>query len=137
MVCFGALLRNKFLVKPKPKEEPADNLGITLEKNLKEASEIREAVFRGWHLWLKEKDLNEHLSPLAVEKLNDKASAVKIRMTQREALDERLSDMTRIVEEVSRRIEKIIPHLKNYIVDSDVYTNIQVIGRHADEARLA
>jgi uncharacterized protein YhaN len=137
MVCFGALLRNKFLVKPKPKEEPADNLGITLEKNLKEASEIREAVFRGWHLWLKEKDLNEHLSPLAVEKLNDKASAVKIRMTQREGLDERLSDMTRTVEEVSRRIEKIIPHLKNYIVDSDVYTNIQVIGRHADESRLA
>jgi len=137
MICFGALLRNKFLVKPKPKEEPADNLGITLENNLNEASEIREALFREWHLWLKEKGLNEHLSPLAAEKLNDKASAIKIRMVQREGLNERLSYMTRTVEEVSRRIEKIVPHLKNYVVDSDVYTNIQVIGRHADESRLA
>ena len=137
VVCFGAFLRNKILIELRPKEEPEDNLGITLEKNLNEASQEREALFRGWRFWLNKKGLDEHLSPLVTEKLGDKTSGIKIRIDQREGVNERLRVMAITVEEVSRRIGKLVPHLKNYIVDSDVYTNIQVIGRHADESRLA
>ena len=58
-------------------------------------------------------------------------------MVQRESIDERLSDMSKTIEEVSRRIEKIAPFLKNYIIDNDIPTNIQVICRHFDEARIS
>ncbi|MBO62233.1 MAG: hypothetical protein CMG33_01755 [Candidatus Marinimicrobia bacterium] len=137
MVCLGALLRNKILVELKREEEPEDKLEISLLKSLDDAIENRETVFKAWRSWLSERDLDQHLSPLATEKLGDKASGIKIRMAQREGVDERLSDMTKTIEEVSRRVEKIAPSLKNYIVNSDIPTNIQVIGRHYDEARLA
>ena len=78
----------------------------------------------------------EHLSPLATEKLGDKACGVKIRMVQRESIDERLSDMSKTIEDVSRRIEKIAPFLKNFVVDRDIPTSIQVICRHFDEMRI-
>ena len=136
-VCFGALLHNKILIELRPKEEPEDILGVTLEKKLNEASQEREALFRGWRFWLNKKGLDEHLSPLVTEKLGDKTSGIKIRIDKREGVNERLRVMAITVEEVSRRIGKLVPLLKNYIVDSDVYTNIQVIGRHADESRLA
>ena len=136
-VCFGALLRNKILIELRPKEEPEDSLAITLEKNLNEARKNRESLLQSWRYWLNKKGLDEHLSPLATEKLGDKTSGIKIRIDQREGVNERLRDMAKTVEEVSRRIEKLVPHLTNYIVDSDVYTNMQVIGRHADESRLA
>ena len=137
VVCFGALIRNKILIELRPKEEPEDSLGVTLEKNLNEASQEREALFRSWRYWLNRKGLDENLSPLVTEKLGDKTSGIKIRIDQREGVNERLRGMASTVEEVSRRIGKLVPHLKNYIVDSDAYTNIQVIGRHADESRLA
>jgi len=136
-VCFGALLRNKILIELRPKEESEDSLAITLENNLNEARKNRESLLQSWRYWLNKKGLDEHLSPLATEKLGDKTSGIKIRIDQREGVNERLRDMAKTVEEVSRRIEKLVPHLKNYIVDSDVYTNMQVIGRHADESRLA
>lgn len=137
MISLGALLRNKNLVAIKPAEEPEDNLGVSLVKLLEDATKKRERVFGEWLLWLSERGLDQHLSPLATEKLGDKASGIKIRMAQRESIDERLSDMSKTIEEVSRRIEKIAPFLKNYILDNDIPTNIQVICRHFDEARIS
>ena len=137
MVSLGALLRNKNLVAIKPAEEPEDNLEVSLVKLLEDATKKRERIFGEWLLWLSERGLDQHLSPLATEKLGDKASGIKIRMVQRESIDERLSDMSKTIEEVSRRIEKIAPFLKNYIIDNDIPTNIQVICRHFDEARIS
>ena len=137
MVGLGALLRNKILVAIKPAEESEDSLEASLVKFLEDATEKRERIFGEWLLWLSERGLDQHLSPLATEKLGDKASGIKIRMVQRESIDERLSDMSKTIEEVSRRIEKIAPFLKNYIIDNDIPTNIQVICRHFDEARTS
>jgi len=137
MVGFGALLRNKILVAIKPEEESEDKLEVSLVKFLEDATKKRERTFGEWFLWLSERGLDQHLSPLATEKLGDKASGIKIRMVQRESIDERLSDMSKTIEEVSRRIEKIAPFLKNYIIDNDIPTNIQVICRHFDEARIS
>jgi len=137
MVSLGALLRNKNLVAIKPAEEPEDNLEVSLVKLLEDATKKRERIFGEWLLWLSERGLDQHLSPLATEKLGDKASGIKIRMVQRESIDERLSDMAKTIEEVSRRIEKIAPFLKNYIIDNDIPTNIHVICRHFDEARIS
>ena len=137
MVSLGALLRNKNLVAIKPAEEPEDNLEVSLVKLLEDATKKRERIFGEWLLWLSERGLDQHLSPLATEKLGDKASGIKIRMVQRESIDERLSDMSKTIEEVSRRIEKIASFLKNYTIDNDIPTNIQVICRHFDEARTS
>jgi len=43
--------------------------------------------------------------------------------------------MSKTIEDVSRRIEKIAPFLKNFVVDRDIPTSIQVICRHFDEMR--
>ncbi len=137
MVSLGALLYNKNLVGIKPGEEPEDRLEVSLVKFLADATEKRERVFSEWFLWLSERGLDQSLSPLTAEKLGDKASGIKIRMVQRESIDERLNDMSKTIEEVSRRVEKIAPFLKNYILDNDIPTNIQVICRHFDEARIS
>jgi uncharacterized protein YhaN len=136
MVSLGALLRNKILVEMKMYEESEDVLEISLVKLLTDATEERERSFSGWFLWLSERGLDQQLSPLAAEKLGDKASGIKIRMVHRESLDERLSEMSRTIEKVSSRVEKLAPFLKNYIVDNDTSMNIQLICRHFDEARI-
>ncbi len=136
MVSLGALLRNKILVEIKPEKEPVDNLEVSLVKLLENATKKREEIFNEWSSWLGERGLDQHLSPLATEKLGDKACGVKIRMVQRESFDERLSDMSKTTEDVSRRIEKIAPFLKNFVVDRDIPTSIQVICRHFDEMRI-
>lgn len=135
MVGFGALFRNKILIEIKPEEEPVDNTEVSLVKLLEEATKKREEIFCEWSSWLGERGLDQHLSPLATEKLSDKTCGVKIRMVQRESIDERLSDMSKTIEDVSRRIEKIAPFLKNFVVDRDIPTSIQVICRHFDEMR--
>jgi len=135
MVGFGALFLNKILIEIKPEEEPVDNLEVSLVKTLENATKKREEIFNEWSSWLGERALDQHLSPLATEKLSDKACGVKIRMVQRESIDERLSDMSKTIEDVSRRIEKIAPFLKNFVVDRDIPTSIQVICRHFDEMR--
>jgi len=135
MVGFGALFLNKILIEIKPEEEPVDNLEVSLVKTLENATKKREEIFDEWSSWLGERALDQHLSPLATEKLSDKACGVKIRMVQRESIDERLSDMSKTIEDVSRRIEKIAPFLKNFVVDRDIPTSIQLICRHFDEMR--
>jgi uncharacterized protein YhaN len=135
MVGFGALFRNKILIEIKPEEEPVDNTEVSLVKVLENATKKRQEIFNEWSSWLDERALDQHLSPLATEKLSDKACGVKIRMVQRESIDERLSDMSKTIEDVSRRIEKIAPFLKNFVVDRDIPTSIQVICRHFDEMR--
>ena len=135
MVGFGALFLNKILIEIKPEEEPVDNLEVSLVKTLENATKKREEIFNEWSSWLGERALDQHLSPLATEKLSDKACGVKIRMVQRESIDERLSDMSKTIEDVSRRIEKIAPFLKNFVVDRDIPTSIQLICRHFDEMR--
>jgi len=105
-------------------------------KLLTNATEEREKSFSGWFLWLSERGLDQQLSPLAAEKLGDKASGIKIRMVHREGIDERLSEMSQTIEKVSQRVEKIAPFLKNYIMDNDTSMNIQLICRHFDEARI-
>jgi len=137
MVSLGALFYNKILVGIKPEEEPKDRLEVSLVKFLADATEKRERAFSEWFLWLSERGLDQSLSPLTAEKLGDKASGIKIRMVQRESIDGRLRDMSKTIEEVSRRVEKIAPFLKNYIIDNDIPTNIQVICRHFDEARIS
>ena len=136
MVGMGALLRNKILVEIKPEEEPVDNLEVSLVTLLENATKKREEIFYEWSSWLSERGLDQHLSPLATEKLGEKACGVKIRMVQRESIDERLSDMSKTTEDVSRRIEKIAPFLKNFVVDRDIPTSIQLICRHFDEMRI-
>ena len=44
--------------------------------------------------------------------------------------------MSKTTEDVSRRIEKIAPFLKNFVVDRDIPTSIQLICRHFDEMRI-
>ena len=136
MVSLGALLRNKILVEIKPEEEPVDNLEVSLVTLLENTKKKREEIFYEWSSWLSERGLDQHLSPLATEKLGEKACGVKIRMVQRESIDERLSDMSKTTEDVSRRIEKIAPFLKNFVVDRDIPTSIQLICRHFDEMRI-
>ena len=137
MVGLGALLRNKILVEMKVEEEVEDKLEVSLVRLLEDATEKRESIFSEWFLWLNERGLDQHLSPLATEKLGDKVCGIKIRMVQKESIDERLSNMSKTIEEVSRRIEKIAPSLKNFVVDIDIPTSIQVICRHFDEARIS
>ena len=57
-------------------------------------------------------------------------------MVQRESIDERLDEMSKTIGEVSSRISKVAPFLKNFIVDSNIPTSIQVIYRHFDETRV-
>ena len=137
MVSLGALLRNKNLIEIRPEEKSVDTLEVSLVKLLENASKKREGAFYEWSSWLGERGLDQHLSPLATEKLGDKACGVKIRMVQRESIDERLGDMSKTAEDVSRRIEKIAPFLKNFVVDRDIPTSIQVICRHFDEMRIS
>ncbi len=137
MVSLGALLRNKNLIEIRPEEKSVDTLEVSLVKLLENASKKREGAFYEWSSWLGERGLDQHLSPLATEKLGDKACGVKIRMVQRESIDERLGDMSKTTEDVSRRIEKIAPFLKNFVVDRDIPTSIQVICRHFDEMRIS
>ena len=113
-----------------------DNLEVSLVKLLENATKKREEIFYEWSSWLGERGLDQQLSPLATEKLGEKACGVKIRMVQRESIDERLSDMSKTTEDVSRRIEKIAPFLKNFVVDRDIPTSIQLICRHFDEMRI-
>ena len=103
---------------------------------MEDASKKREEVFKEWSSWLVERDLDRHLSPLATEKIGDKVSAIKVRMVQRESIDERLDEMSKTIGEVSSRISKVAPFLKNFIVDSNIPTSIQVIYRHFDETRV-
>ena len=137
MVSLGALLRNKNLIEIRPEEEPVDTLEVSLVRLMENATKKREGIFYEWSSWLGERGLDQHLSPLATEKLGDKACGVKIRMVQRESIDERLGDMSKTAEDVSRRIEKIAPFLKNFVVDRDIPTSIQVICRHFDEMRIS
>ncbi len=136
MVGLGALLRNKILIEIKLEGEPVDKLEVSLVKLLENATKKREEIFNEWSSWLGERGLDEHLSPLATEKLGDKACGVKIRMVQKESIDERLSDMSKTIEDVSQRIEKVAPFFKNFVVDKDIPTSIQVICRHFDKMRI-
>ena len=136
MVGFGALLRNKILIEIKLEDDPVDNTEVSLVKILEDATKKREEIFCEWSSWLGERGLDPHLSPLATEKLGDKARGVKIRMVQREGLDKRLSDMSKTIEDVLSRIEKVAPFLKNFVVDRDIPTSIKVICRHFDEMRI-
>ena len=136
MVGLGALFRNKLLIEMQPKEEPEDSLEVSLLKLMEDASKKREEIFKEWSSWLVERGLDRHLSPLATEKIGDKVSAIKVRMVQRESIDERLDEMSKTIGEVSSRISKVAPFLKNFIVDSNIPTSIQVIYRHFDETRV-
>jgi len=136
MITLGGLLYSKFLIKPKHyDEELDDDLEISLVKCLDDTIEKRETIFKNWRSWLNERDLDEHLTPLATEKLGDRVRGIKNMMVQRSGLDQRLSDMERTIEGVSRRVQNIAPTLEQFTINSDIPTNIQIIVRHSDEAR--
>ena len=138
MLALGGLLYNKFLIELKRYDEtPDDDLEISLAKCLDETTENREMVFTNWRSWLVERDLDRSLTPLATEKLDDRARNIRNLIVQRDGLDHRLSDMAMTIEEVSTRVQKIVPSLGRFTINSDIPTNIQVIARHSDEARLA
>jgi uncharacterized protein YhaN len=136
MVGLGALFRNKILIEMQPEEETEDNLEVSLVKLFENATKNREGVFKEWSSWLGQRGLDRHLSPLATEKIGDKVCGLKVRMVQRESIDERLDEMSKTIGEVSSRISKVAPFLKNFIVDSNIPTSIQVIYRHFDETRV-
>ena len=136
MIGLGALFRNKILIEMQPEEQTEDSLEVSLVKLLECATKNREGVFKEWSSWLGERGLDRHLSPLATEKIGDKVCALKVRMVQRESIDERLDEMSKTIGEVSSRISKVAPFLKNFIVDSNIPTSIQVIYRHFDETRV-
>ncbi|SVE45933.1 uncharacterized protein METZ01_LOCUS498787, partial [marine metagenome] len=138
MIALGALLYNKFLIELKRYDEtPDDDLEISLAKCLDETTENRERIFTNWRSWLVERDLDRNLTPLATEKLDDRARSIRNMIVQRDGLDHRLSDMAITIKEVSTRVQKIVPSLGQFTINSDIPTNIQVIARHSDEARLA
>jgi len=138
MITLGALFYNKFLIKPRRyEEEPVDDLEISLEDCLDDAIAKREAIFKNWRSWLGERDLDPHLTPLATEKLNERVRGISNMITQRGSLDQRLSNMEKTIAEVSRRVQKIAPSIEQFTINSDISTNIQIIVRHSDEARLA
>lgn len=138
LVSLGALIFNKFLVKPNHlEEEPDDTLEMSLVKSLDGAIRNKETVFMNWRSWLSERDLDEHLTPLVTDKLDNRASNIKNMIVQRRGLDQRLSAMEMTIQEVSRRVKNIAPLLEQFTVNSDIPTNIHIIVRHSDEARLA
>ncbi len=136
LIVSGVLLRNKILIKTKPEEELEDSLELSLSRALEEAIIKREEIFNEWSMWRNERHLDPHLGPLATEKLDDKASSIKIRMAQRKSIDGRLEDMAKTIDEVLACIKKVVPFLKNFVLDNDIATSIQVICRYFDEARI-
>ncbi len=136
MTVLGAVFYKKITVKPKDEVELDDKLEISLAKRLDKAIEKRETTFESWRSWLKARELDEGLAPLVTEKIGDRVREIKSMMAQRDDLSERLGDMRKTIEGVSQLVEKIAPSLQYFTINSDVPTNIQIIGRYFDEARL-
>ncbi|KMP11813.1 hypothetical protein UZ36_03045 [Candidatus Nitromaritima sp. SCGC AAA799-C22] len=135
MTVLGAFLYRKFKADLQPVEEPEDKLELSLATRVEEAERKQDQTFENWRAWLNGKGLDESLAPLVTEKIGDKIREIKNMMGQKDYLDERLGNMRETVEGVSRLIEKIGPSVENFLINKDIPTNIQVIGRYFDEAR--
>ncbi|MFQ5717466.1 MAG: ATP-binding protein, partial [Nitrospinales bacterium] len=114
------------------KEDPFESLLV--EKAL-QAEKEEDTRFAEWRAWLKQKKLDEYLSPLQAEKVLMIIQQIKGSLRQRAGLEDRLNHMRETADKASRLIGEISPLLKiPAAVDTDTGAMADIISHAYDEA---
>lgn len=114
------------------KDDPFESLLV--EKALQTEKE-EDDRFAEWRVWLKQKNLDEYLSPLQVEKVLMIIQQIKGSLRQRAGLEDRLNHMRETTDKASRLIGELSPLLKiPAALDTDTGAMADIISHAYDEA---
>ncbi len=109
------------------------------EKNLvrqwEQKEKESEEKFGQWREWLRERNLDPGISPIATKNIAKTARQVKTMLAQRARIDERILQMKTLREETWENVLSLEPMLENVSSKNDLPLNIEIIGHAFDESK--
>ena len=122
----------RMIVKAKTTLVKEDLQGPELTGQLKESEEESNKKYADWRAWLKNKNFDENLSPIATEKTLTTIKEIKSMFNQRQDMDQRLNKMEQTKKKATDLIEQIKPNLPGK--SEDIIINIDALHRVYEEA---
>jgi uncharacterized protein YhaN len=123
----------RMIVKAKTTLVKEDLQGPELTGQLKESEGESDKKYANWRTWLKNKNFDANLSPIAAEKTLSTLKEVKNMFNQRQDMSQRLNKMEQTKKKAIDLIEQIKPHLPGNSHIEDIITNIDALHRVYEE----
>jgi uncharacterized protein YhaN len=128
-----------FLFKVSTKAENAIDKEDLTEKNLEQQCDNTQSdlnyKFDEWRQWLKVRNLDPTIAPIATKNIAKTVQQIKTMLTQRTRLDERISQMETLCKETRESVNSLEPFLRNVSLKNDLTLNMDIIGHSFDESK--
>jgi uncharacterized protein YhaN len=124
----------RMILKAKTTLVREDLHGPELTEQLKESKEESDKKYTDWRAWLKNKNFDANLTPIAAEKTLSTLKEIKNMFNQRQDMSQRLNKMKQTKNKAINLIEQIKPYLPGNSHVEDIITNIDALHRVYEEA---
>ncbi len=122
----------RMIVKAKTTLVKEDLQGPELTGQLKKSEEESDKKYADWRAWLKNKNFDANLSPIAAEKTLTTIKEIKSMFNQRQDISQRLNKMEQTKKKAIDLIEQIKPYLPGN--SEDIIINTDALHRVYEEA---
>ncbi len=133
VLAFGAI-SIRMIVKAKTTLVKEDLHGPELTEQLNQNKKESDEKYAKWRSWLKDKNFDENLSPLAAIKTLSTIKEIKNMFSQRQDMNQRLDKMEQTKKKALDLIEQIKPYLKGKLPEEDIINHIDALHRVYEEA---
>ena len=134
-VIAGGIFLSRMVTKNKKDLEKED----LTEKNLAQKCDNTQSdlnyKFDEWRQWLKIRNLDPSIAPIATKNIAKTALQVKTMIAQRTRLDERILQMETLCKETLENVRTLAPLVQKISLKNDLPLNIEIIDHAFDEAK--
>ena len=134
-VIAGGVFLSRMVARNKKDLEKED----LTEKNLVQKCENTKSdlnyKFDEWRQWLKIRNLDPSIAPIATKNIAKTALQVKTMIAQRTRLDERILQMETLCKETRENVQTLAPLIQKISLKNDLPLNIEVIDHAFDESK--
>ena len=134
-IIAGGIFLSKMVTKNKNDLEKED----FTEKNLVQKCDNTQSdlnyKFDEWRQWLKIRNLDPSIAPIATKNIAKTALQVKTMIAQRTRLDERILQMETLCKETRENVLALAPLIQKISLKNDLPLNIEIIDHAFDESK--
>ena len=134
-IIAGGIFLSKMVTKNKNDLEKED----FTEKNLVQKCDNTQSdlnyKFDEWRQWLKIRNLDPSIAPIATKNIAKTALQVKTMIAQRTRLDERILKMKTLCKETRENVCTLAPLIQKISLENDLPFNIEIIDHAFDESK--
>ncbi len=124
----------RMIVKAKTTFVKEDLQGPELTEQLSESKEESDKKYANWRTWLKDRNFDANLSPIAAEKMLSTLKEIKSMFDQRQDMSQRLNKMEQTKKKAIKLIEQIKPYFTGNSSVEDIISSIDSLHRVYEEA---